>query len=297
MIVDILKSNRPRLSESTLRTYTSILNSLFRKMNQQKEVTADNVFKFFQNHSSTVMDYLKDMPANKRKTILASLVTLCVGHDCVEVYRNQMLKDARLYNTEQRDQLKTDTQKKSWISQAEVMKIYRSLERKAQPLFKKVQLSNEEFETLQNYIILSLYVLIPPRRLLDYIYFKIRNVNKDKDNYMEGRKFFFNRYKTDYKYKKQEVAIPLKLKQLIDKWMTKTDGDFLLEERNRAFTPSQLTLRLNKIFGGRKISVNQLRHTFITDEVLKDAPRLKKLEEIAEDMGHSTDQQQLYRKV
>lgn len=298
MLIDILQSNRPKLSDNTLKTYQSIINSLYRKMHMQREGDTDTVYKFFTEEPQKVLEYLKNVPPSNRKTMLAALVVLCIGKECIDTYRNQMLKDAEVSNKHQRLQQKTDTQKESWIKQTDVLKLYRSLERKVSPLWKKTDLTKKEMDMLQDYVILSLYVLIPPRRLMDYTQFKVRNINKETDNYMEKRTFVFNKYKTANKYHRQEVDIPQRLVNIVKRWSNLHNSDHLLVDDNgKPFSSPKLTLRLNRIFGGRKISVNQLRHTYITDNVLNHVPALQRLEEVASDMGHSVDQAMLYKKI
>jgi len=298
MLVDVLKSNRPKLSESTLRTYQSILNSLYRKLHKQENGNADAIYNYFTDHAETVLEFLKDSPPNNRKTILAALVVLCIGQECADKYRNQMLKDAEVANKEQRLQRKTDNQSDSWISQKDVLRIYKTLERKVAPLFRLTSPSRKDLDAMQDYVILSLYVLIPPRRLMDYTQFKVRNIEKTTDNYMDKRDFVFNKYKTAKKYNTQEVAIPQKLRNIVTKWASMHDNDYLLVDDNgKPFSAPKLTLRLNRIFGGRKISVNQLRHTYITDTVLNNVPALTRLDQVARDMGHSMEEAMLYKKI
>ena len=53
-------------------------------------------------------------------------------------------------------------------------------------LFNKGNVSNPELQRIQNYIILSVLggMHIPVRRSKDYVDFKIRNVDREKDNYI-----------------------------------------------------------------------------------------------------------------
>lgn len=297
---EIIKKLRPNLSDNTIRTYISIIRSLHRKMNPTSPyiVSAEDIVQFFRTQHKKVLEYLKDVDFNKRKTILASLVVLCGDEDCVKTYREQMLKDATKYNEQQRGQTKSQSQKDNWMSQDNVMKIYRKLYKDVSPLFRLEKLTPKQLQELQNLVILSVYTQIPPRRLLDYTSFKLRNVDKAKDNFMDKRTFVFNQYKTANKYNQQTVQIPQRLRNIILKWESKHKNDYLLfDENGKPLSAPRLTLKLNKIFGGKKISVNMLRHIFITDEVLDNAPALRKMDEIAEQMGHSTDQQALYRKL
>lgn len=296
-IGSILLENRPNLATNTIKTYTSIIKNLYLRINERiGGIKIAELVDYFKTNKEAVLNFLKDMPPNKRKTILASLIAL-LGKDDAEEYREQMIKDAERYNTEQRKQKKTQAQTDNWLSQDQIMEIYHQLERDTKHLFAKNNLSMAELQALQNYVILSVYVLIPPRRLLDYTAFKVRNVDLKNDNYMKGNQFVFNNYKTKSKYGQQVVKIPVKLRNIIQKWTKKHGNDHLLfTERNTPLAQSRLTQTLNKIFG-RNLSVNMLRHIFISDRVLPDQPLLNTLESVAEDMGHSVETQMLYKKV
>lgn len=296
-IATILLENRPNLANNTVKTYTSIIKNLYLRINERiGGIKIAELVDYFKNNKKAVLEHLGDMPPNKRKTILASLIAL-LGKEDAEEYRDQMVKDAEKYNIEQRQQKKTQAQTDNWMSQDQIMEIYHQLERDTKHLFAKTNLSMAELQALQNFVILSVYVLIPPRRLLDYTAFKVRKVDLDKDNYMKGNQFVFNNYKTKNKYGRQIVKIPVKLRNIIQKWTKKHGNDYLLfTERNTPLAQSRLTQTLNKIFG-RNLSVNMLRHIFISDRVLPDQPLLNTLEGVAEDMGHSVETQMLYKKV
>lgn len=295
-IPSILLGHRPNLSPNTVKTYTSIIKNLYIRIKDDiSSIKTNEVVDFFKNEKEKVLKYLSESTPNKRKTILAALIAL-LGRENAESYREQMVKDADAYAREQRLQKKTETQKTNWMSQDEIMELYRQLERDTKHLLSKSNLSMHELQALQNFVILSVYVLIPPRRLLDYTAFKLRNIDTEKDNFMKGNTFVFNHYKTRQKYGQQVVNIPVKLRNIIQKWAKKHDNDYLLfTERKTPIAQSRLTQTLNKIFG-RNLSVNMLRHIYISDRVLPDQPALTDLEKTAEEMGHSVDTQTLYKK-
>jgi hypothetical protein len=208
-----------------------------------------------------------------------------------------MLKDAKAYNDSMKEQKMSETQKENWITQEDVANVYKRMEREIRPLLNSHRLSPYSQRRLMDYVILSFYHLIPPRRSLDLVKFKVRNIDKNKDNYMSGRKMVFNVFKTSKTYGTQTVDIPQRLKNIIDKWTRLHTNDYLIfNDNGTPMTSAQLTHRLNKIFDGRKVSVNMLRHSYITYKVLPSMPAIKKLEQTAKDMGHSVDQQALYRK-
>lgn len=297
-VEEIILKNRPNLSPTSVKTYSSFLKSVFGKLGNEKPSPeeGEKIQEYFRENTKKVLDLLKDKPIGSRKSILSALVIFTEKHSSSETYREAMIKDATAYNREQRDQEKTDKQKENWISQEEVLNVYKKLKKQASPLLKKENLTKAEMRLLQDYVILSLYVLVPPRRILDYCAFKVRNINKEKDNYMEKSKFYFNRYKTADKYKTQVVNIPRSLVNIINGWTKKHNNDYLLfSDNGNPLTSPRLTTRLNQIFG-KNISANMLRHIYLTDK-FKNIPELRKLDELAEDMGHSVDQALLYKKT
>jgi hypothetical protein len=56
-----------------------------------------------------------------------------------------------------------------------------------------------------------------------------------------------------------------------------------------------LNQRLNKIFK-KPISVNMIRHAYISHLYPDDMPKLEELNKIAHDMGHNINEQQKYIK-
>ena len=106
-----------------------------------------------------------------------------------------------------------------------------------------------------------------PRRSLDFVDFRIENVDKKKDNYLERNEMVFNSYKTAKTYGQQRVTIPIKMKNILRKWIKVNPTPYLLFDRNyNPLSSVKLNQRLNKIFDGKKISVNALRHSFLTEK-------------------------------
>jgi len=48
-----------------------------------------------------------------------------------------------------------------------------------------------------------------------------------------------------------------------------------------------LNQRLNRIFGGKKVGVNNFRHTYLTDKYAETSKKNKELSEDMSDMGSS----------
>lgn len=297
-ITEQLKKNRPDLTQSSLKTYKSNLSTLYRAVNPQGN---EDPVEFFCKDQTAVLKNLSHLPINTRKLKLAGLVSLTSHEPKVcKKYQELMMNDIKQYNADQREQRKTPTQEANWITQEQVQKVHSDLKDAVSYLFKKQALTPKERQMFQDYVILSLYVLNPPRRIQDYTEMLLNRVAKpDEDyNYIKGKKFVFQKYKTAKKYGEQVVDINPKLFYILQKWKRiNPDQEWLIvgEKGDRLSGPA-LTQRLNKIFGGKRISVNMLRHSYITDE-MKDIPALRQLDETAREMGHALDTAMLYRKV
>ena len=130
-------------------------------------------------------------------------------------------------------------------------------------------------------------VFIAPRRSLDYVSFKIKNINDKEDNFLSKNQFVFNKYKTAKYYNEQRVDVPIQLKNIIVKWIKINPTDFLLFDSNQnALTSVKLNQRLVRILG-HKTSVNILRHSYLTSKFGDQIDKNKAMEAVAESMGTS----------
>lgn len=282
---------RPNLSKQSISTYTSILKNLYEKVfNTLNNLDID---KF--NESEKILKYLKELEPNKRKTILSALVILTDN----KAYRKQMLEDITSYNEEQHKQQMNEKQNESWVGTDEIKNLITMYEKEIKLLYKKHTLTMSDLQTIQNYIILCLLggVYIPPRRSKDYVEFKIKNINKQTDNYINKQKLIFNTYKTAKTYGQQELDIPEALLKILKKWIKLNPTDYLLFDSNsNKLSNVKLNQRLNKLFGNKKVGVNQLRHTYLTDKYQDTIKVNNALAEDLNKMGSSTIQEKIYIK-
>jgi integrase len=289
-IKETIIKKRPHLSKQSISTYTSILKNLFEKV-FPNEVFDINKF----NDNKKILEHLKKVEPNKRKTVLSSLVILTDN----KAYREQMLEDIEEYNKEQHKQVMNDKQSESWVDTDEIKKLLSILEKEVKLLYKKETLSISDLQTIQNYIIICLLggVYIPPRRSKDFVDFKLKNINKATDNYINKNKLIFNSYKTAKTYGQQEVEIPLELVKILKKWIKVNPTDFLLFDSNKnQLSNVKLNQRLNKLFGNKKVGVNQLRHTFLTDKYQATIETNNEMAKDMQKMGSSKIQEPIYIK-
>ncbi len=290
VIRNFIKEKKPSLSKSSVTTYSSILKSLYKNVFGDNDISMDK-FK----ETKKILDYLNDIPANKRKTILSSLVI--VTND--KKYRDLMLEDIKTYNENTNKQEKTDSQKDSWVDTNQVETILEELKNNANIIYKKKNLTVSDLQDIQNYIILCLLsgYYIPPRRSKDYCDFKIKNVSKNDDNYLDKDKLIFNSYKTAKTYGTQMVEIPKDLKAILNKWIKINPTEYLLfDSQLNKLSSVKLNQRLNKIFSLKKVGVNQLRHTYLTNKYKATIDQNKEINDTMNEMGSSAQQLTTYVK-
>jgi len=136
---------------------------------------------------------------------------------------------------------------------------------------------------------------MPPRRN-EWAMMMVKNFDKTQDNYMTNKEFVFNKFKTA-KYKTEEekkMEIPEELNKMIKKFRKVSDNDYLLynHSNGKPFTSSAFTKMLNKIYG-ENVGIDSIRSVYLTD-LYKGIPKLKELEEIADNMGNTISSQLNY---
>jgi len=279
-IKEYIKEKRPALGASSITTYSSILRSLYKKVFGDGEIDPSKY-----EDTKSILKALDGLPPNKRKTILSALVIITDNKD----YRELMLSDVREYNKEISLQQKSDTQKENWVEGGDIKSVFEDCRRAADALFKKKNHTPADLQTIQSFIIMSLLggQFISPRRSKDFTDFKIKNAT-DKDNYIEGNNLVFNSYKTSKTYGQQKVAIPIKLRNILNKWIAINPTEYLLFDANyNPLSSVKLNQRLNKLFDGKKVGINGLRHTYLTDKFGDTIAQKRAVANTMEAMGSS----------
>ena len=200
-----------------------------------------------------------------------------------------MIKDIGSYNEDLSKQEKNDKQTNSWVNTDQLKEKYNELKHTADLLYKKQSHTANDLQQIQDYILMCLYsnMFIPPRRLMDYCAFKMREVDPEKDNYMNKNTFVFNAYKTSKVYGKQTVVIPVQLRNILNKWNKLTGNDYLLFDKSgKSLTNVKLNQRLKTILGNNS-SVNAIRHGVLSDMFQPDIELQNKMKATATAMGTS----------
>lgn len=277
---EVLKEKRPSLSDSSVTTYVSILKNLHKKVFPHEEINMKDY-----DEVDRILEFLHDVPPSRRKTILSALVVATQNPK----YKESMLSDISEYQNMIATQEKSENQKEHWITYPQVLARLKELEQDAKLLYKKKNQTMTDLQHIQNYIILALLSgkYVAPRRSMDYCCMRIRNCKKE-DNYIDGNKFIFNKYKTAKYSGTQEIPISSQLRKILDKWISKNNHtDWLLYDNNsQPLTSIKLNQRLNKIFQD-KLSVNALRHAYLTNMYGNTIKLNEKISDTMKSMGSS----------
>jgi FtsZ-interacting cell division protein YlmF len=287
---EVIKSNKPNISASSLKTYLSLLRSLYFKEHEKGSEIKTEWF----NNQDKIMQLLEDKAPSSRKTTYAALIAIAKEND---KYKKALINDGKTYDQFIKTQTKTEVQEKNWKSFDDIKKIYEDMYNKVKPLLNLKEIDSNDYKKLQDFIILSLTsgYWIPPRRSQDWTELKIKNIDKEKDNYIDKNSFVFNKFKTAKFYETQKVDIPKGFKAILTKYLKLNKNDYLItDDKGNKLTNVRLTQKLNHIFGNN-ISTSMLRHIYLTEK-LKDVPKLAELDKLAHDMGHSVSEAMEYVK-
>ena len=288
---EYLSREKPNLSASSITTYNSILTNLYKKVFDDMTI---ELKKF--KETEPILKYLQDIPFNKRKTILSALLLVSPNE---KKYRDLMLDDIHTYNDEQEKQIKNEKQEHNWVDSNEIEKKWETLKKNAMILYKKQQKTVQDYQEIQSFILLSLLggLFTPPRRAKDFTDFKIKSIDKTKHNYIDKNQMIFNSFKTAKFYGEQKVLVSPELKKILTKWISVNPTDYLFfDSFFQPLSSVKLNQRLNKLFDNKRISVNALRHSYLSNKYQNTIEPNKELENDLTSMGSSILQQKVYIK-
>lgn len=269
------------ISKSSLELYKTKLTIL----NDNKPIKNLN----FLYDIDKITNKIKDLKANTKRSYIISIASIlnCVISEgkspkkLKTLYENYS-KILDNYNTDLKDQTGENT---DVISVDKIKDIYDKLSKN----------KDQSKQLFQDYLILSLYYLIPARRNRDYALMKyINNYNEELSkeyNYYDGNKFYFNNYKTKGTYNQQIIEVPPELRTILNEYINKNNIDnneFLLTnlKTGKPLTSNNaMTIILNRIFG-EKIGSSALRRSYLTN---KYSDIEKELKDDTEMMATSQD--------
>lgn len=299
-----IKTLKPSLSENSIQTYASLLRSLWKQLFIAESISRSSIGKHHKDIISYIETSCETQPKKAKQLYSAMLVfnteDLLEPLDCFQTMRNLIHKHNENDTLNEEKQELTEKQKKAYVSWEDIVKRREELKQEVEPLWSSESI--DDIFKVQDYVITCIYTMIPPRRLLDYVQMsKFPPVGSMHSGVLQknGRLYFvFAHYKTAACYGQQIVPIPECLEEVIYRWFGVNPNHTLLfhRDQSRGLTVKDLQKRLALIFKKPGFGVNILRHSFITETILKDMPFIDELKTVASQMGHSLQQQALYKK-
>jgi len=219
-----------------------------------------------------INEKIKGLKENTKRTYIIAITSILSCLNKEQMKPNKKIKKLYQayskilddYNTKLKDQTEI-TEGTQVISKEKIDEVYNNL--------KNNRDTNTKF--YQDYLILSLYTLLPPRRNMDYQKMKyVKNFSPELSkefNYYDKDNFYFNAYKTRGKYALVEIKVPDNLKEIIDFHIKSNkieDDDFILRDFKNGTElkrGNEITLILNRIFKS-KVGASMLRRSFLTNK-------------------------------
>jgi integrase len=226
-----------------------------------------------------------------------------------KIYYDKMMEFNRVAKETDAKHEKSEKQMANWISWEEIENTKKQIgDEVAQ--FKKT-ITPTQYEKVLQYLVLSLYTDVQPRRNQDYLDMYIVKRWSDKmptdKNYLDlaGKRFIFNKYKTSRKYGTQTVEIPDVLWTVVGAYLARHPlWKGVVKRQNNPIkllvgadaspivAVNAITRLLNRVFG-KKIGSSMLRHIYLSDKYKDTVDEMKA---DADAMGHSVGQQRAYVK-
>ncbi len=301
-IKEAILEQRPNLSSSSINTYMGIIRKMSKTINTPLQ-TIDDIIA----NADKIYDSLADDKVHVRKTKLSAFIVALDqsrfekstanpkdNSDNVAAilikFRNKMYEDLDIIKTKDLNQELTPQQDLNFITWDEVVAVHTAMKKEVNYLWSLKIHTTMQFRSLMMYVLLSLYVLTPPRRSIDYSDFYIRKINPTTHNYLLNKlktkpaHLVFNSYKNSTRLGPQKVEISKELRTILEKFIAISPYDTLIVNSNgNKVQSSFINKSLNQIFQ-KNIGSTMLRHIYTTHHF--GNVDLKALQQATHDMGN-----------
>ena len=292
---------RIKLSQKSIDTYDSImamLDTLIGTTKPEMYLNASNIIKKIQD---------SDYSLNSKKMLIVVAEKIAKGNnkskqldDAISLYSSTITSMNNTINLEISKNTLSEKEKKKFITLDEIIAVRNKL-------LKRYHKSNLKSDYI-DYMLVSLYTMFPPRRVIDFCLMKIANKldeTTDKEhNFLlvsdKKMEFIFNRYKTDFAYGTQKFDVPKDLEKVLRYWIEKyQQGEYLLQYKP-SYEPNEnnLTKYMIRLFdaeAGKPAGISVLRHAYISHFNNKKMT-VEQRKDISSKMAHSIFLQLEYAK-
>lgn len=319
----LIKMKKRGIRDSTLANYKRLLLKINNIITGKEFTNMD----FVVNKFKELETFLEKQSTSVRKNYINAILVGLTPDTKTQppkkyeiVYKKlseMLIVEQNKYVEAKKTNTKNEKEDRNWMPWTDIMKFYKKLERniKKTVSLKRQQIGNKAMEELKQYLVLSLYTLIPPRRN-EYADMKIintENYNKLDENTKKKNVYLINnsRNKKQFHFGSDSVKsagskdyntfnIPTALNTVINLYLhfhkkEHPNTDFLLlDSKGKKMTKNGLTKYINKIFEptGKAISTSMLRKIFLSHKFADEKERQNQKLKLAKQMNHSTGTQQ-----
>jgi hypothetical protein len=296
-----IKTLKPLLAANSIKTYASLLRSLFITLDIDEPIDASTIASYYKQ----IIRWVETLTPTKRKQILSACLVFLNDTDQDAEYAFKNIINSSFKEEQKNTELQEFTwnQKQAYLSWNEILDKREKLKESVAHLWKRQAITHNEKQKMQDYVIACLYTMNPPRRALDYclmvnpIYDTESNNTKVNHIDIESQSFVFNVYKTAKTYEEQRVRIDDTLFSILKDWSEIRRMDWLLTRSDDSrMNSDSMTRRLASIFNKKGFGVNMLRHAYVNDVILQNMPLISDLKDTATSLGHSHKETVLYKK-
>jgi len=303
-LADRFKELRPKLRPMSISAYANNLANVSKTIGVELHTVKDII-----DNGPAIFEYVSKKTSNAKSFFATLVVFLCdkpaddqstEQKDIIAKFRKNMYIKITADKEDDDKQELTDSQMENFIPWTDVLKFYKQLKEQCTPLMKLDELTKKQFELVQHYILLSMYVLTPPRRSADFVNFKLRGFStgpESEDNYMivprskkSKTELVFHTYKNQSRLGIQSIKIDNKFRDLLLRWFQLNKHEYLIVNNvGGKISNGKIASMMKEIFG-KKISTSLLRHIYLTHEY--GSIDINKLQETSEAMGNSPQEVQ-----
>lgn len=249
-----------------------------------------------------VIDTYSPSTQNTQYAVLTSVLSLVSEKPTYRAtynhWRKKMMDSKKANEEAGAGREKNEKQKENWVEWDDVLEIRDTLKKDVDTFIANKTLSPSQYDKLLQFVVVSLFTDIPPRRneYQDmYVVKKWTDSMDTQKNYYDltTHTMIFNTYKTAKKYGVQTVVIPEVLQSTLAQYFKHHPGmkqkgvkefPLLVRQSGELFTaPNAITRILNKVFG-KNVGSSLLRHSYLS---AKYGDAVDDLEDDTNAMGNS----------
>ena len=297
-VIFMIKKARPHLREITVKNYVGFIKSLSKKVTQADFKNLD----FLKDFTKTKF-FLEKYTFNSRRAVLSAVIVVLGATN--DPYDNKKEYDTYLTSLHSQYLKNLNSNKKSektaeqWTTMKELRKIQNQWRKKVNEddIPNRDELSKRSHAILQNYLIVSLYTLMAPRRhiysnveLISTVKFKKLSQIQLKRNYLvfskSLRKIFFHFGYQKSAYQAEHNAYqkpPRRVFTILQLYLrfNRNRQWLLYNNRGEPMAANGLGTAVKKLLG---VGTTMIRKIYITENT--EAAH-KQIELLANKMGHS----------